>query len=115
MVKASRSAWTHVTLVFMRARPPRFVILQALLLMALLLMALLCGCASEDAEDEEGLQMCCEIGALCHDIGPSADEEVDACHELGHRNEASACRERYTECLDLCAGVTDNPVEHSCQ
>jgi|GEM_PF-3450861 len=71
------------------------------------------GAPSEDV-DEEGLAMCCELGAICHVVGLSGDPKVAACHELGHRRDPSACRDSYDECREACAGVTDMPQEHAC-
>jgi hypothetical protein len=64
--------------------------------------------------DEEGLQMCCTLGALCHREQSNAD--MDACHELGHENDPSACRESYERCLDLCAvgGAGGASTPHAC-
>lgn len=63
------------------------------------------GEGEEPETDQDGLRMCCDLGAVCH---PDADDAIDspkrACHTLGHTNDAAACRHQYDNCIDVCAG-----------
>ncbi len=79
-----------------------------------LFMAMPLGCGDDDGgssgggtggADEEGLRMCCELGALCHRTGETSGPRVE-CHELGHENDPAACRANYDRCIALC-----NPAE----
>ncbi len=97
-------------------------------LLALLAVALPVGCGDSDDDsgqsgtggaqgrDEEGLRMCCVLGALCHRPGEQSNAEMQACHELGHENDPDACREGYQDCLDICAagGAGGAASEHAC-
>lgn len=58
---------------------------------------------------------CCRLGAFCHVAGDDVEQDVRACHELGHENDAAACAAEYDACLKICEGVTDAPVEHACE
>ena len=81
------------------------------------------GCGSDDSEkpadtDTEGLRLCCELGAICHQPGQQT-EDVRRCHNIGHLNDPAECRANYDECLALCAplgegGGGGEPAEHAC-
>lgn len=69
--------------------------------------------------DQEGLRMCCEIGAICHEVGPP-DPDKQGCHIVGHENDPAACRENYERCITLCmptgeGGQAGAPMEHACE
>ncbi len=97
-------------------------------LFALLSVILPVGCGDDEddgqeqtgtgggASDEEGLRMCCALGALCHRVGEQPDEEMEECHDLGHENDPAACRENYERCIDLCAagGAGGASAPHAC-
>jgi len=85
-----------------------------------------------DTPDEEGFQMCCELGALCHvadqagsgqgGMGGATDEDepstAQECHWLGHENDPDRCRQYYEHCLDICdvdEEEQDEAVEHACR
>jgi len=77
-------------------------------------VALACGDDEGASEpDEEGLQMCCELGARCH---PGPEDPVGGakqmCHALGHQNDPDQCRAEYESCLAVCVG--DGDTEHAC-
>jgi hypothetical protein len=98
-------------------------------LLAVLALTLPIGCGEDDDDDqeqtstggaggseEEGLRMCCELGALCHRVGEPTNAEMEECHELGHENVPGACRENYERCIDLCAagGAGGASTPHAC-
>lgn len=80
-------------------------------LLATLLLALPFGCGESDSEgddagsggarDDEGLTMCCTLGALCHRVGESSGA-LEECHRLGHENDPAECRASYDRCMALC-------------
>jgi hypothetical protein len=89
-----------------------------------------CGDSREDHDDghehddggdggkggaEAAADKCCELGAICHVVGDNVDAEVEACHELGHENNADACADDYERCLAICQGANDSPIEHACE
>jgi hypothetical protein len=86
-------------------------------------LSLSAGCGSDDeapvaGPDREGLRLCCELGAICHEAGPQGDD-VRSCHNIGHENDAAQCRANYESCLEVCAplgegGAGGEPVEHGC-
>lgn len=48
---------------------------------------------------------CAALGSLCH---PVENEAAQACHSLGHDNDAAACAAAFDECAELClAGRED--------
>ncbi len=90
-----------------------------------------------DARDDEGLQMCCTLGAICHEAdllggaagaggasegaggadgdAPSTAEE---CHWLGHENDPDRCREYYDRCMQICKldeAHQGDAEEHACE
>lgn len=86
------------------------------------LLAVFCcvGCSgdgesSAEPKDEEGLALCCELGALCHVVGDDASAEVIECHELGHANDPQVCRDEYDRCVTACADENDEPLQHDCE
>lgn len=85
-------------------------------MLALFVLALPAACGTSDDEgdsvDEEGLRMCCALGALCHRVS-APDDEIEACHQLGHENDPAACRDAYDHCLDVCGEDGSSP-EHAC-
>lgn len=97
---------------------------RSLWLVGSLVFVLHPACSGDDDDtqvepDEEGLQMCCELGAICHEVGVPDPEKRD-CHVIGHENDPGACRDNYQRCLDLCApggegGEGGEPMEHFCQ
>jgi hypothetical protein len=68
------------------------------------------GDASDAGQDLEGLRQCCYIGEICHE-GSEGNEEVAACHDLGHENDPTACRAEFDRCKTLCdpEGTTTLP------
>lgn len=90
-------------------------------IVAAIVLALHPACSGDDdpeSADKEGLRMCCELGAVCHEAGVP-DAEKQECHVIGHENDAAACRRNYERCMDLCApagegGAGGEPVEHAC-
>lgn len=64
---------------------------------------------------DEAADLCCELGALCHQTEEHVDEEVRRCHQLGHTSDAALCAEEYEYCKSVCAGVTDHPMPHGCK
>jgi hypothetical protein len=98
-------------------------------LLALLTVTLPAACGNDDDDeneqsgtggasgsDEEGLQMCCTLGALCHRVGDQNDAAMDECHDIGHENDPAECRANYERCLDLCgaAGAGGASAPHAC-
>src|ERR1043165_2566760 len=73
-----------------------------------------CGSDDEPEVDQEGLHMCCELGAYCHPpAGVIASEERQNCHNVGHANDPDACRAIYDDCMVLCADNAE-ASEHYC-
>jgi hypothetical protein len=77
------------------------------------------GSKDDESEDTEGLEMCCELGALCHVAGRQ-DNPMGECHEIGHENDPARCRSNYDRCLAICApsgegGQGGEPVRHACE
>ena len=81
-------------------------------------------CSDPDSDDpgndEEGLRMCCELGAWCHRVPP--DPDLAECHNIGHLNDPQGCRDNYERCMSLCApsgeggaGGAFEPSEHACE
>jgi hypothetical protein len=71
-----------------------------------------------EGKDSEGLAMCCELGAICHEVGPQQADRAE-CHELGHLNDPSECRANYERCMDICGhsgegGQAGAPETHAC-
>lgn len=90
-------------------------------IVAAIVLALPLACSGDDeesGEDKQGLRMCCELGAVCHETGVP-DPDKRECHVIGHENDAAVCRENYERCMALCApdgegGEGGEPVEHAC-
>jgi hypothetical protein len=79
------------------------------------------GCGGEEGDleqaqpevDREGLDMCCDLGALCH---PLAEDPLDSpkrtCHALGHQNDPAACRAQFDSCMEAC--FDSGETAHGC-
>lgn len=87
-----------------------------------MILALHPACSGDDDEakssEDAGLRMCCELGAVCHEVGVP-DPEKGECHVIGHENDAAVCRENYERCMALCApagegGEGGEEGEHAC-
>jgi hypothetical protein len=94
---------------------------RSLWIVGVVVLVVHAACSSDDDEQgsvEEGLRMCCELGALCHEVGVP-DSAKQECHVVGHENDPGACRENYARCKALCApagegGEGGEPMEHAC-
>jgi hypothetical protein len=66
------------------------------------------------SSDKEGLRMCCELGAICHDA-PNPSDVTRDCHDIGHLSEPAQCRQNYERCLTACrAAGAGGGSEHAC-
>ena len=57
------------------------------------------GCIDECLGEKDGDPICRALGSLCHD---TESHEGQACHELGHENDADACRAAFDDCAETC-------------
>jgi hypothetical protein len=103
-------------------RASRFAVVTSLLLLATQGFAACGSSASKgvggEGRDDEGLQMCCELGAICHEAGPQDSDKAE-CHEIGHSNNPSDCRVNYEHCVEVCGhsgegGQGGEPEAHAC-
>jgi hypothetical protein len=72
-------------------------------------------CSDGSTDEDETSDKCCELGAACHVVGGSTDQEVTDCHEIGHQNDLDTCDAEYDRCIQVCDGVNDEPMEHACE
>lgn len=94
---------------------------RSLVLVGGIVLILSPACSGDDdgdlGRDDEGLRMCCELGAICHTVPPDPDKQE--CHVIGHENDPAACRKNYERCKALCTaegegGEGGEPSEHAC-
>lgn len=126
MLSTTRSAAIH--------QLPRRLLAAAISVLSLGALGVACSESKPvvDSRDSEGLEMCCVLGAVCHEAeqahesggggaaggaAEGAPQSPQECHWLGHENDPDECRKYYEHCLEVC-DLTDSQAEqaeeHAC-